>query len=617
MTVYILFISVILQLGAAVLALSLIPITKRKAAWFLIAAAILLMTFRRSITLIRLLMGWGDYPADPVAELIALVISVCMITGVYAIRPLFLSMQRTSRELQWSKQTLSFRQEIATSLLTHRGKEMYTDVLNIVLHRFDSKLGFFGYIDSNGDLVCPSMTNEVWEQCEVEGKSFIFPHDEWTGVWGDSLREKKSIIKNRGITIPAGHVSMDRVLVVPVIYKRSCIGLFSIANKPEDYTEEDREMLESVAEYVAPILHERMQRDLVEIQREVAEEELGKSEERLKMIVESTEDIIILHDLGGTCLYYNGSPQYGLTPSDVIGKTVYDIFPPTIAESVQQELMEVVITGKPVKNEQLTPWQGKTIWFLNHRYPVRAKTGGIIGVVSFSRNITERKQAEEELVRSLEEKRLLLREVHHRVKNDLQIISNLIDMSGRRMQEPDTKETLKNVKSKILSMSLMHTQLYNSERFDRINCALFIKQLIAELSSMFTSPEKQFTVEMEMEEVFLPINFAIPFGLVINEILTNAYRHAFPNDMTGTVRILLKKGDNRTVVFSVRDTGTGIDEGFDLENAPSMGMKLIRDITRLQLKGEVSITVEGGTEVYLEFSSPGNVDSYEKVYTNK
>ncbi len=138
----------------------------------------------------------------------------------------------------------------------------YGKTLECVLGIMESRYGVFGYIDSNDAFVCPSMTRNVWDKCEMEKKEIVFPREAWgESIWGRAIIEKKTLYSNEPFDTPKGHISIQRAMMVPIIYGIKVIGLFEIANKKTDYKKDDQEMLEQIANLISPILMARLQRD--------------------------------------------------------------------------------------------------------------------------------------------------------------------------------------------------------------------------------------------------------------------------------------------------------------------------------------------------------------------
>jgi PAS domain S-box-containing protein len=167
---------------------------------------------------------------------------------------------------------------IANVFLTSSMDEVFADVLDVLLKALDSRFGYFGYIDEAGDLVCPSMTRDVWDQCQVAEKSIVFPRAVWGGLWGRSLMEKQTLIANENLRVPEGHVALENALATPIVHHDNLIGQFVVANKAGGYDKEDRGLLESAAAQTAPILFAIQEEARQKTAHEKLEEQLRQAQ---------------------------------------------------------------------------------------------------------------------------------------------------------------------------------------------------------------------------------------------------------------------------------------------------------------------------------------------------
>ena len=187
---------------------------------------------------------------------------------------------RDITERKQAEKELYLRNRIAHVFLTLGDDRMYVEVLEILREALASEYGFFGYVDKTGDLVCPSMTRDVWDRCEMESKTVVFARDTWgDSIWGKAVTTGQSQVSNMPRKAPKGHVKIDKVLSVPIVYTEDSIGILTLANKLVGYTPDDQELLESVADFIAPVLHARLQ-------RERAEEDLMKYRDHLEELVQ-------------------------------------------------------------------------------------------------------------------------------------------------------------------------------------------------------------------------------------------------------------------------------------------------------------------------------------------
>ncbi|MBD3197599.1 MAG: GAF domain-containing protein [Candidatus Lokiarchaeota archaeon] len=157
---------------------------------------------------------------------------------------------------------LEIKNRISHIFLTIPSEEMYGKVLPIILKRFSSALGYFGYISDSGDLICPSMTMSIWEICKIQEKDIIFKREEWGGgktIWGRSIEQKRAILSNESFNTPVGHLTIENILVVPIIFRNSVIGQIALANKPKGFHQDDIPIINDIANFIAPLLSARLE----------------------------------------------------------------------------------------------------------------------------------------------------------------------------------------------------------------------------------------------------------------------------------------------------------------------------------------------------------------------
>jgi two-component sensor histidine kinase len=217
------------------------------------------------------------------------------------------------------------------------------------------------------------------------------------------------------------------------------------------------------------------------------------------------------------------------------------------------------------------------------------------------KQITERIRAEQELKRSLREKDLLVKEIHHRVKNNLQIISSLLDMRSLRSRDKETCKVLEDAQAKIYNMALIHTQLYQRQPFDQIDMERHVEDLFGYLSEVYAHMKNVVVPIIDCSDVFLPVTQAIPCAVIINELLSNAFKHAFNKRQKGKIEIYMKNSDGNRVLIRIKDNGTGIPGEMDIQNLDSLGLKLVANLVQIQLKGEMQIRCDEGTAVTITF----------------
>ena len=209
-----------------------------------------------------------------------------------------------------------------------------------------------------------------------------------------------------------------------------------------------------------------------------------------------------------------------------------------------------------------------------------------------------RERAEEALVGSLREKEALLKEVHHRVKNNLQVITSLLRIEGRRIDHAITKTVLDQMQGRIQSMALLHETLYRSGNFARVDLAAYLGQLAQQVFRSQMAQPGRVELHLDLQPVQMDIDQAIPCGLIVNELVSNSLKHAFAEGRPGQVWIALHPArDGAGLTLSVRDSGPGLPPDFDLKRTRSLGLQLVSDLAR-QLEG--SLTVVPGPDAHFE-----------------
>lgn len=208
-------------------------------------------------------------------------------------------------------------------------------------------------------------------------------------------------------------------------------------------------------------------------------------------------------------------------------------------------------------------------------------------ILSLSLEAFKRDKAQKQILNSLEEKEILLREIHHRVKNNMQIISSLLSLQSSNIENPEMKDIFKQSQNRVKSMSMIHEQLYQTDDLAKIDFESYVNGLIKSIFQMYTNNEKQIQFEVNVEDVKLNIETAIPCGLIINELVSNSLKHAFINRTEGKISFNMMKERN-LINFNVSDNGIGFPQNFILENTSTLGLSLVKTLVN-QLEGELTI----------------------------
>ena len=264
--------------------------------------------------------------------------------------------------------------------------------------------------------------------------------------------------------------------------------------------------------------------------------------------------------------------------------------------------MEALKTGKGWIGELVARKKDGSLFDVQLSVSMITDEGGTsICMMASCIDTTERNQADEALKISLKEKEIPLKEIHHRVKNNFQIISSLLDMRIMRIDDQRTIDYFEDARAKIDTMSLIHEQLYKGSRFDRIDMGRHAEELLDHISQVYENEFCVVTPVIEAENIFFSINQAIPCAIVLNELIFNAYKHAFMDSEEGTVRISLEKLSGDMIYIRVKDDGVGMPDEIDFGKTNTLGLKLVRTIVRDQLMGTIRINRDQGTEIVIEF----------------
>jgi len=339
-------------------------------------------------------------------------------------------------------------------------------------------------------------------------------------------------------------------------------------------------------------------------ERVKAEKELNNQKEFLRAVIDTDPNFVFAKDWDGRFTLVNKAvaANYNTSKEGLIGKTDSDFN--ASAEEVEHFLRddrEVISTGKTkfVPEEMVTNTvTGETRWYQTIKVPLKAVDGSyqVLGVAA---DITARKLAEEITKKSLKEKELLLKEIHHRVKNNLQIIVSLLKLQSRFVYDERDLDIFNKSRSRVETMSLIHEKLYKSTDISQIDIGNYLRDLVSHLLKAYNVNTNEVEFSITSENILLTIDTSIPCGLIVNELINNILKHAFPQGHKGKISIDIKKCGEK-ILLTVSDNGVGIPENFEPDNSDSLGMQLIETLVK-QLEGTVTMDNTNGTAFKIEF----------------
>lgn len=331
-----------------------------------------------------------------------------------------------------------------------------------------------------------------------------------------------------------------------------------------------------------------------------AREKLKKSEELFRNLFLKAPAAIVMVDPDNKVLGINKSFQelFGYTEEDLSGKDIDEVLVP---EDEYDEAPKMPGKGYAMdsfhKEARRLSKDGTLIDVFVAAIPVHVDGAPLAGFGMYI-DITEQKKYEEEIYNSLKEKHVLLQEIHHRVKNNLAVVSGLLQLQMYETDDPVIRETLEESESRIQTMALIHEKLYNSQNLSRISCASYIGDLVETIRNTIRA-EKDISVATDIEDVDLNINKAVPFALLVNELVTNSFKHAFEDQKRGTITINLKQREG-LLHAHISDDGKGLPDGFSPDRQDSLGMTLIQNFLK-QLNADWEFGTDNGTYIDLTF----------------
>ncbi|KAF3886183.1 MULTISPECIES: PAS domain-containing sensor histidine kinase [Nostocales] len=354
------------------------------------------------------------------------------------------------------------------------------------------------------------------------------------------------------------------------------------------------EVLEQrVAERTAKLsqINEQLSREISD--RKQAETRLVQTRNFLQSVLEHLPIAVFAKETKNFCfVLWNSACQslMGYTAEEVLAKTDYDLFPKRQADFCIAQDREVVANCQVMEVPEELIWtkQRELKIIRNKKVAICNGEGNPEFVLGFIEDITEPKRAEEKLRASLQEKEVLLAEVHHRVKNNLYVISSLLELQMDKVSDLQAKAALEDSCNRISSMALVHENLYRTNNFSGIDFAEYVQQLARDLLDTYIFFGNRATLKFDTESVFLGLDQAIPCGLLLNELVTNAFKHSFSDGRCGNIYIHVKNLPDDWIELAVGNDGNSLPIDFDIQQNASMGLKLVMLLVE-QLMGKVGI----------------------------
>jgi PAS domain S-box-containing protein len=333
------------------------------------------------------------------------------------------------------------------------------------------------------------------------------------------------------------------------------------------------------------------------------QKKLEKSVLRFRALAEYALDGIITTDSHGKILYFNNSllKMFGYTQDELQNSPLTILMPGRFRENFMMGLRKFRSTGEHRlvgRTIETTGLKKDGDEFSFEMSLTKWKSDEKIYFTSIIRDITERKKAEDDLRESLKEKEVLLREIHHRVKNNMEIISSLLNMQIRHVEEEEAENVLLESQGRVKSMAMIHEKLYQSKSLSKINFKEYVENLVSDIFYSYGIKKGTIEPDLEIEDINIDIDTAIPLGLIINELVTNSVKYAFPK-CKGSIKIKLKSSQDQ-LELTLADNGVGLPDDLDYKYTDSLGLQLINGLVG-QIDGEIELDKSHGTQFKITF----------------
>ena len=499
----------------------------------------------------------------------------------------------------------------------------FDTLLYDILELTASQYGFIGEVLSTpeGDpyLKTFAITNIAWDESTRSyyetnapaGMEFF----NLDTLFGAALRTGEPVIANdpasdpRSGGLPAGHPPLNAFLGIPIHRDGQFKAMVGIANRPGGYTREILGLLHPILVTIGQLAEAGQVQDA-----------LRDSERRLGLVFNAASDLQCLFrpGEGGDWVYEAANRSYmdylrsvsAECPDDVAGWTRRKLFAllkvPREATEVERPYYEEVWETRRTAHYDvpINTSEGRR-HFEVALEPVLDERGNCTHVLWSGRDVTEYVRARQDAERSLREKETLLKEIHHRVKNNLQIISSLLNLQAHSIEDDAVRMVFEESKNRVSTMALIHEKLYRTEDLARINFADYLRSLMDTIATGYVSDDRPIGLEVDADEFTLDIDTVIPCALIVNELISNAMKHAFRDGppvggAPPKVCVRLGEAEKGHYTLRVRDNGSGFPDGLDVEHSETLGLQIVNALTQ-QLDGQVEWHNDGGAVIALHW----------------
>ena len=435
---------------------------------------------------------------------------------------------------------------------------------------------------------------------DVHSDKFVFVNEKFVRMTGYSLEEINSLSKKDfyELVYPG-----DRDLFYKAFKKWEAGGFKDVLNHEYRIINKHNELLWVDAYFYPEFDAKGKLTSVYQVFIDISVR-IGNTE-RLQMLgnaIESTTEMICITDMNNRFIFINKAfrDKYGYNEEEILGKEVEIIGSVKNLPEIHQIVFNDTKKGSWEGELINTKKNGAEFPILLTTSQIKDKWDNVVGYIGVARDITELKNDYDNLRHSLKEKEILLKEVYHRVKNNMQVISSLLNIQSQSVTEPVAAELFKETQNRVRIMQLIHEKLYKSQDLSKIDFSHYIRDLTDQLRRAYPI-SKNIGLKIKSEGVFLGVDRAIPCGLIINELVSNAYKYAFKDSpKKGEIKIVLTSAEPGKYILIVEDNGAGIPAEININETESLGMMLITTLTE-QLEGSLELDRSHGTKFTIRF----------------
>ena len=384
------------------------------------------------------------------------------------------------------------------------------------------------------------------------------------------------------------HEGYASIALIPIKIKDDIIGILQANSyKKNLFSSHDANLFEHIAANIGQALR-----------RKQVESELNKTHKKLEAFIEHTPLLISELTTNGRYLRANKSfcDYVGHTKDEIIGRKLEEILSKETTECLKQNVEQVTSNKEYLIYEDIVYINDEQLTFNVVLYPLFDKNGKVSSIGIISEDITDLKKIAE-----MEKYEVIIHEIHHRVKNNLQVIISLLSMQSRLHKDNRLiQDIINDSQNRIHSMSIAHEKLYRTSKVASIEMSDYISNLASSISQNYNSYEKPIDTRLDLDTIYLDMDYAIPLGLILNEILTNSYKHAFKDKDHGSISISFNDLDN-IYKLTVEDDGIGLDYDLDCEDSKTVGLKIINLLSK-QLLSEIELDGSKGTRYTIKLN---------------